>query len=129
MHQRRCQHVGADTVTFSSIAIVRVNITIAALAAPMTASPGVAVLTASDATLTMTPPRRLRIPGRTALVMCSEGSANWVSMKAMSPVGMFMNSSGRKSAAVVHIKMSMPDRIWSASSAGDEIHSRTEFGD
>jgi hypothetical protein len=37
------------------MAIVRVNMMMAALAAPMTASPGVAVLPASEATFTMAP--------------------------------------------------------------------------
>ena len=91
--------------------MVLVNITIAAFAAPITDSPGVAVFAASDATFTMTPPRRLRVLGRTALAICIDGSASWVSMRLISVVGMLTNSSGRTSAAVVHIRMSIPDRV------------------
>ena len=43
----------------ASMAVTRENMTIAAMAAPSTLSPGVATLAASDAMLTMLP-RRLR---------------------------------------------------------------------
>src|SRR5271156_108021 len=86
----------------------------AAFAAPIIASPGVAVLAASDATLTMTPVRRLRMPGSTALAICIDGSASWVSIRPMSAPAMSMNSS-----CGVRIRCV----------ADDKVRSSTEFGD
>src|SRR3546814_2107477 len=50
----------------TSIAIARANMVIAAIAAPITVSPGVADLAASDATTTIEPAPLARMTGRTA---------------------------------------------------------------
>ena len=54
------------------------DMTIAALAAPITASPGVAVLATPEATLTMVPPPCARMWGSAALAMNNAGRQSWV---------------------------------------------------
>ena len=91
---------GVTTLTrtpfrFASIAATLLNMTIAAIAAPITLSPGVGTFAASEAMFTMLPPPCSRMSGSTTRVTSMGGSACWVRIVARSSTGMRWRSSGR----------------------------------
>jgi hypothetical protein len=80
---------------FASSAATLLNITIAAMAAPITLSPGVGTFAASEAMFTMLPPPCSCISGRTTRVSSMGGSACCVTIVARSSTGVRWSSSGR----------------------------------
>jgi hypothetical protein len=101
---------------FASMARVRLNITMAAIAAPITDSPGVATFAASEAMLTIRPDFWARIDGNTTLHIKSGAMSCCVTMSGMSFSGISWNSSGLNRPAVEFISTSTPPRCTMASS-------------
>jgi hypothetical protein len=103
---------------FASNAAARENITIAAIAAPMTVSPGVATFAASEATLMIEPPLRSRIAGSTACVIWSGGRTSLSMIVLTSAIGISCKSLGRWLGPDVFTSTSMaPSSDLAASSA------------
>ena len=95
---------------FSSSAAALENIRIAAIAAPISVSPGVATLAASEATLTITPDLCARRTGSTACIICRGGKISSLRRCWIASIGTRSSNCGGWLGPVVQTSTSIPPK-------------------